>query len=767
MKKNIKPLVRIDFYVLSCIATMRLLLRRTLVQQQFLASIFLAANTEVRWRSIVASLSGLLSGLRETTLQKKYNASFVKFCTVFLLCLSSYFSHAQNAPIKIACIGNSVTFGLTHKNPQLTSYPSQLQKSLGEKYHVKNFGHSGATLLRKGHNPFYKTKEFEEALSFHPDIAVIHLGLNDTDPRDWPNYGDQFMADYSLLIDTIRKINPEVKIFICRLTPIFNGHPRFKSGTRDWFWQIQELIPQIAKANKTGLIDFHTPLYFRPELLPDNLHPDEEGAALLAKTVYQKITGDFGGLQLSPVFASHMVMQRNKPVNFYGEANNNEKITVDFNGKKKTVVATQNGKWKISFAAMQAGGPFKAIISSPVKTILLDDILIGEVWLCSGQSNMAFPLSAAMNDKMEMELTQKNGSLRFLNMKVLAETNNTAWDSATLDKINKLQYFSGAWQRCDSAAAKNFSAVAYYFAKKLQQQLHVPVGVIEIAVGGSTTESWIDRYTMEHDPVLVNELYNWRRSDFFQPWVRERADTNLKNSTDPKQRHPYEPCYNYEAGISHLINFPIQGVIWYQGESNTHNIELHETAFSKLVQSWRKHWGNEFPFYYVQLSSIDRPSWAFFRNSQRQLLNVISNAGMAVSSDVGDSINVHPRQKKQVGDRLARLALNFTYKQKNIVPYGPMPLKAQRLNDKIILSFDYAGSQLKTGDGKLLRGFGLQNEKGIVREAKAFIRKNEVVIPVDKNEKLLTVLYGWKSYTTANLVNADQLPASTFKINIQ
>lgn len=693
-------------------------------------------------------------------------SKFLKYFSLLLLWFHSQTSLSQQ-PVKIACIGNSVTYGYGHKNPQITSYPSQLQKLLGEKYAVKNFGHSGATLLRKGHNPYYKTAEFEEALAFRPDIAVIHLGLNDTDPRNWPAYGDEFASDYSWLIDTIRKQSPSVKIFICRLTPIFNGHPRFLSGTRDWFWQIQEQIPQIAEANNTGLIDLHTPLYSRPELFPDNLHPNEEGAAILAQTVYQKLTGDFGGLQLPFVFASHAVLQRSKPIKFYGIANVNEKITVAFNHKKQIVAADENGRWQIIFPAMQAGGPFEATVSSSNKTIVLDDILIGEVWLCSGQSNMAFPLRFAINEKDEMQQAQTSGTLRLLNRKVLAETDNSAWDSAILDKVNKLQYFSGTWQRCDSSSAKQFSAVAYYFGKKLQEQLQIPIGLIEVAVGGSDAESWIDRYTMEHDPELVDELYNWRKSDFYQPWVRERADTNLKKSTNPKQRHPYEPCYNYEAGIAPFVNSPIAGVIWYQGESNVHNIELHETVFPKLVASWRQKWGYEFPFYYVQLSSLNRPSWTAFRASQLQLLKTIANSGMAVSSDVGDSTNVHPRRKRQVGERLARLALNFTYKQKNVVPYGPMPLKAQRLKKEILVSFSYADKGLKTADGKPLRGFVLRNEKGLESDAKAFIQKDKVVILLPANEKPVSVLYGWKPHTDANLVNKEQLPASTFKLNIQ
>lgn len=688
------------------------------------------------------------------------------FIVALLLCCCAN-AFAQRFPVKIACIGNSVTYGYGHKAPQFTSYPSQLQKLLGEKYSVKNFGHSGATLLRKGHNPYCKTKAFEEALAFRPDVAVIELGLNDTDPRNWPAYGDEFASDYSWLIDTIRKVNPAGKIFVCRLTPVFNGHPRFLSGTMDWFWQIQEQIPQIAKANKAYLIDLHTPLYSRPDLFPDNLHPSEEGTAILAQTVYQKLTGDFGGLQLPTVFAPHMVVQRGRPIKFYGTANSHEKISVGFHEKKQTATADENGKWQVAFPAMAAGGPYRATVSSANKTLVLDDVLIGEVWLCSGQSNMAFPLRSAVNDKDEMQRAQGAGTLRLLNKKVLAETDNASWDSATLDKVNKLQYFSGSWQKCDSLSAKSFSAVAYYFGRKLQEQLNVPVGLIEVAVGGSDTEAWIDRYTMEHDPLLVNELYNWRTSDFYQPWVRERADTNLKNGTNTKQRHPYEPCYNYEAGIAQFVNFPIAGVIWYQGESNAHNIELHEAAFKKLAASWRQKWGYEFPFFYVQLSSLTRPTWTAFRNSQLKLLKTVPNSGMAVSSDVGDSTNVHPRRKKEVGERLARLALNFAYKQKDIVPYGPLPLKAQRVKEGLVVSFLYAGAGLKTSDGKALRGFRLRNEKGEEKEVSAFFQRGNVLIPLPQNEKPVAVLYGWKPYTDANLVNSESLPASTFKLLIQ
>jgi len=692
---------------------------------------------------------------------------YIKVLVSVIFLLVPYVLLAQQAPIKVACIGNSVTFGYGHKAPSATSYPTVLQQLLGDNYKVENFGHSGATLLRQGHNPYYKTKAFANAVAFAPDVAIIHLGLNDTDPRNWPAYRNNFAADYAWLIDTFRKVNPKVQVFISRMTPIFHDHPRFRSGTRDWFWQIQNSIPQIAKANGTGLIDFHTPLYNQPHLFPDALHPNEEGAIILAKTVYSKITGNYGGLQLPFVLASHMVVQRGKPIPFYGKANKGEKVSVSFNGSVKNVVANDDGDWKIEFPAMKAGGPYKATIASADKTIVLEDILVGEVWLCAGQSNMDFPLRMAVNEDGEMLRAQQNTSIRFLNREPIAETDNRAWDSATLEKVSRLDYFTGNWQVSDSNNAKDFSAVGYYFAQQLQKALGVPVGIIQVAVGGATAESFIDRYTMEHHPLLVNSLYNWRQSDFFQPWVRERTATNLKNSSNNKQRHPYEPAYNFESGIHPFVSLPIQGALWYQGESNAHNVEWHETVFPQLVKSWRQQWGYEFPFYYVQLSSLNRPTWPHFRYSQLQMLQQIPNTGMAVSSDVGDSLDVHPKRKKEVGDRLARLALHFTYNKKEVVPYGPMPLVAKREGAQIILSFQYAGSALTTSDKRELRGFTIVNESGIEKEVKAFVQKDKVVIPVANNEKIMEVRYGWQPFTRANLVNAAGLPTSTFKINIQ
>lgn len=687
------------------------------------------------------------------------------FLLVFFISISFHFELvAQKAIIKVACIGDSVTAGYLLTDAANESYPSQLQILMGEKYEVKNFGYSGATLLRKGSTPYANTKQCADAIAYSPDIAIIHLGLNDTDPKNWPNYKEEFDGDYAWLLDTLKKQNPAVKIYICRLTPIFNEHPRFKSGTRDWFWQIQSHIPQIAKANQVELIDLHEKLYHRPDLFPDALHPSKEGATILAKTVYENITQNYGGLQLASVFSDNMVLQRNQKIAVYGTANGGDTIEVIFKKQKKATTADQYGKWKINFPAMTEGGPYEITIQSKGKTIVLRNILVGDVWFCSGQSNMAFQLQNSENGLAEAKKAIANSSIRLFNTKVIRETDETVWDSITLAKTNRLEFFSGSWSVCDSVSAKDFSAIAYYFGKNIAREENVPIGLIQVAVGGSPIESWIHRYTLEHDDKVVDVLTNWRKSDFIMPWVRERANLNLKNATNTKQRHPYDPSYNYESGVQHFTEFPIKGVIWYQGESNAHNAELYEHLMPVLVQSWRKAWNTEFPFYYVQLSSIDRPSWPAFRDIQNRLQNKIPNIGMAISMDYGDPLNVHPIKKKEVADRLTLLALHYTY-GKPVTANGPKPLKAIQKEDTIHISFAFT-KKLTTYNQKEVLGFELINQKGIHIQSKATINKNQVIINVPKDEKIRTILYAWKAFTNANLVNEAGLPCSTFKLEL-
>ncbi|MBK8712174.1 MAG: sialate O-acetylesterase [Niastella sp.] len=689
----------------------------------------------------------------------------LKILWVALLFFSTSIGFSQSKKIKVACIGNSITAGYLLSDPMQDAYPAQLQKKCGDGYDVKIFGYSGATLLRNGHKPYYKTDKFIQALSFKPDIAIIHLGLNDTDPRNWPNYKDDFEADYAWLIDTLRQVNASVKIFICRLSPIFSGHPRFKSGTRDWFWQIQEKIPGIAKENNTGLIDIYNPLQRRPDLFADNLHPDAEGAGIIATIAYQKITGNYGGLNIPSFFNDNMVLQRQQPICFYGKANVGTPVVINFNQQIKKTITDDDGNWKFIFPAMQATGPLQATITNEANNIHIQNIWIGDVWLCSGQSNMAMELKNADDAEEALSHALGNKNLHLLKYEQLAQTDNIEWDSVTLNKINKLEYFSGKWNMPNAKNVSEFSAIAIYFANKISEKENIPIGLIQIAVGGAPIESWISRYTMEQDDLLVDMLGKWRTSDFYMPWVKERAGVNLKNSTNPNQRHPYDPAYIFESAIDSLSHFPIKGILWYQGESNAHNPDLYPKLYKAMLSDWRKKWNSELPFYFVQLSSINRPSWTYFREMQSFLPVENPRTYMAVSLDVGDSLNVHPKNKKIIAERLALLVEKFSY-HKNITASGPVWQSIKMKNNRLILSFANAIT-LSTKNNQPLTGFELVNHKGIFIPANGVIHENKIEFSIPAKEKIKRLVYAWQPFTRANLINEAGLPASAFSINIK
>ena len=695
------------------------------------------------------------------------NRRVMKTLLTLLLTLLPLMGWAQEKT-KVACIGNSVTFGYGHKNPGETSYPSQLQHLLGDGYEVRNFGHSGATLLSKGHRPYINLPEYKAALEFAPDIAVIHLGLNDTDPRNWPNYRDEFYTDYINIIEALRKANPEVEVYVCQMSPIFHWHRRFKSGTRDWYWQIQELIPEIAEYDMFELIDLSRYLYNRPDLMPDALHPNAEGAGIIAKQVYSAITNDYGGLSMPAIYSDNMVVQQGKPFVVKGTANAGDEVTVKLGKKKVKADTNEWGEWTATFEPMKADGKsYTMTVKCGKEEITYKNIVVGEVWLCSGQSNMAFMVKESSHIAKSIE-NIKGKDIRLYDMKPRVITDNIEWDSASLVALNNHDYYRPTtWQLQDEQNVNNFSAVAYHFGAMLADSLGVPVGLICNAVGGAPAEAFIDRKTLEFHPVLVDILYNWRENDMIQDWCRGRASKNITKSSNKLQRHPYEPCYLYENGIMPIAHYPIKGAIWYQGESNAHNVELHEVIFPTLIDSWRRTWNNpEMPFYFVQLSSINRPSWPHFRDSQRRMAAEIVNCDFAVSSDKGDPWDVHPKEKAPVGERLARLALNQTYGMGHVVQHGPTPVEARTVDGNIVIEFSNA-VELKTNDGKALRGIeigGIVGAFEAVPDDKISIEGNRITI---KGALAHRIRYAWKPYTEANLVNEASLPASTFEIEVK
>ena len=442
--------------------------------------------------------------------------------------------------IKVACIGNSVTYGYGHENPSLTSYPSQLAEMLGDDYEVGNFGKSGATLLRKGHRPYNEQEEFKKALEFAPDIAIIHLGLNDTDPRNWKYYKKEFISDYIAIIEAFEKVNPDVKIYICRMTPIFHWHHRFKKGTRDWYWEIQETIENIAyNIAEVKLIDLQETLYRRPDLMPDALHPNPEGAKLIAQRVYSAITGDFGGLSVSRIYSDNMIIQRNKPFIVKGLANAGDEISVSLDKQKIKTKAGDDGRWEVTFDALKVDGKkHKLTIKDKDKTLNFNNIVVGEVILCSGN------IKTTDNGQRTTDFVQKHVLL---------------YDSEV-----------GKWK-----SEENCHSEIYNIGAKISDSLQMPVGLIYNVVEDSPIESFIDRKTLEWHPILIDVLYEWRNADN----VKEHLDSN-------------EPSYNYDKLIAPLSSFPISSVIWFEDDTDS---DLDSIKKSALIESWKKVFG-EFSF---------------------------------------------------------------------------------------------------------------------------------------------------------------------------
>ena len=691
--------------------------------------------------------------------------------------------------IKVSCVGNSITYGMRIENREQDSYPVQLQRMLGDRYEVGNFGKSGATLLRHGHRPYFEQEEFRQAMDFAGDIVVIHLGINDTDPRNWPHFQDEFVGDYLALVDSLRSVNPKARFIIARMTPIGSTHSRFISGTKVWHGQIQEAIETVAHAAGAELIDFYEPLYRYPWMFPDAIHPNVEGAGILAKTVYGGITGDYGGLQVSQMFSDHMVLPREKPFPIRGRANAGECVKVTVDGAVYQAVADNRGAWSVTIPAHPVETGAELRIETPGRSLVYTDIAFGDIWLCSGQSNMEFEVGQTTSASD----VAADPDLRLYDMKCNWRTDNVEWPASALDSVNHLQYFKPArWTRATPETLRRFSAVGYYFGRALRDSLQVPIGLINNAVGGSTAESWIDRETLETRYPAI--LRDWTRNDLIMEWARGRALKNIGARKALKEgepclgdssrvygsvyatvpcadhitRHPYEPCYLFEAGILPLDHFPITGVIWYQGESNADRVEVHEDLFPLLVDSWRNYF-SDVPFYFVQLSSLNRTSWPIFRDSQRRLLESRPGLGMAVTSDLGDKTDVHYKNKKPVGERLALQALAKHYGH-HVAADGPLAREAVLVDGKVLVDF---GPQtgLHASDGGSIVGFEvLDAADGLYHSVEAQVlpgTSDMICLDASFLREPTLVRYAWQPYTRANLVNGTGLPASTFRLKLQ
>lgn len=340
---------------------------------------------------------------------------------------------------------------------------------------------------------------------------------------------------------------------------------------------------------------------------------------------------------------------------------------------------------------------------------------------------------------------------------------SNTYSEEEIKNCNAASYFKNSgWTNNDSNNFENFSAVAYAFAYNLQKELNIPIGIICNAIGGSPTQSWISRENMELQHETIDLLNDSDLNPMVDSWVSKRKVLSFKNFSqyNIKARHPYDPTFLFDAGIQPIKNYTIKGVIWYQGESNAEQTALHSKLFKILVNDWRMQFKNpEMPFYYVQLSSINRPTWGEFRDSQRKLLT-IPYTGMAVCSDIGHPTDVHPKEKWIVGERLSKIALHKNYNFSNEFS-GPLLDFVNVKGNKLQVYFKHAEG-LTTSNGKQVSDIFIASSDKIFVPAKTKINNNILEVWSSEITNPRYLKYGYTSFTNGNLINKQDLPASTF-----
>ena len=487
-------------------------------------------------------------------------------------------------------------------------------------------------------------------------------------------------------------------------------------------------------------------------------------------------------ISMPAFFSDGMVLQQEIGSKIWGTANPNQEVTVSFSGKTATTKSDNNGKWSITLKelkASQKGEPLTITAGNEKKEI--NDVLVGEVWLASGQSNMEWQVSISSSRK---SIQKDNDNL----LRVYVSPNRTAASPAT--------NFPGTWKSTQPENTASFTAVGYEFAKVLREKLNVPVGIIECSWGGKPVQSFTSQEALEkcpeanamlaqkksaiekYDPQKAKEqhqkaLAKWKKMD--AEWQKNKKG---RRPRQPKKlQHPaLNPNMSssiYNGMIAPLIGYGARGVIWYQGESNAKDDQAknYGELLECLIQDWRKRWDSPLSFYYVQLASFTRngkniPNWVDVQDEMRRLLDdsnsKTGHIGMATTNDIGHPTDIHPKNKKDVGKRLARWALNQDYNMKDIIVSGPLYKSHTIQEGTIEITFDHAKG-LKSRNGKPINSFEIADADGKWQPAEAKITGDKIKVSSKSLSNPTQARYAWHSNpTNANLVNGEGLPTSCF-----
>ncbi len=465
-----------------------------------------------------------------------------------------------------------------------------------------------------------------------------------------------------------------------------------------------------------------------------------------------------------------MVLQRGKPIPIWGKAAPGAKVAISFaSNQNHSLQADKNGLWKLDLDACQAGGPWALTVRSGSETIAWKDIMIGEVWVCSGQSNMEWPTRSANDPKEEI------AAAKYPHIRLFKVARAIAMEPAAKVK--------GGWQPCTPESVAGFSAVGYFFGREMHRHLEVPIGLIQSAWGGTPSEAWTSSKAVKAEPAFkpiadrwkkvaadasaAQEKYqqqveNWKNAVTKAKAKGEKAPSRPRAPRGPNSPHNVSVLYN--GMIAPLVGYAIRGAIWYQGESNASRAYQYSKIFPAMITDWRDRWGQgDFPFLFVQLANFsvrNSVTWAELREAQNMALDLPST-GVAVAIDIGNPRDIHPRNKQEVGRRLALSAVG-QFHGKDLVWSGPS-YTGMKVRGKVVrLSFDHVAGGMAARGGGELKGFTIAGADKKFVPARARIVKDTVLVEGDV-ARPVAVRYAWESNPDCNLINDAGLPASPFR----
>ena len=477
-----------------------------------------------------------------------------------------------------------------------------------------------------------------------------------------------------------------------------------------------------------------------------------------------------------------MVLQQRQPLPVWGTAKPATKVTVTLGNQKQTATTDAGGNWKVNFPALKTAGQTLTLTAQTARhKTMLTDILVGEVWLCAGQSNMEWKLSQAATAKTAVPAA-KLSRLRLFNFVGAARGGSGDYAPELIARLSPERFCEGQWRVCLPENAASFSAVAFFFGQKLLAEIDMPVGLINVSIGGTPAEAWVRREALAAHPQLAAMVRgNWLTNKSLEPWCRERGSSNLKRALaagdfipgdDLGPNHSFKPAFMWDAAVAPFQLLPIAGVLWYQGESNAESewrVKQHDAVLKTLVTDWRAQWKRpKLPFFFVQLPAMKRPHWPAFRASQQRVHDSLPHTGMVVTIDLGHPTNVHPREKQPVGERLERLAMAHVYGKPNR-GRGPRFESAKQRGDLLVVRLANGHRRLRTLDELPPTGFEVRDGRGRWSRAEARIVVGDTLEVASPLGKAVTALrYAWVPYPepTLNLMDETGLPVAPFETEL-